>query len=75
MHQLGRHGGAIAAYRKALGLDPRGSCTWVLLGHVLDVQDDGPGVLEAYEQLRALDPPVAKQFHEKHVEGRPWAVS
>ena len=52
----GRHDEARAACRRALDLDPRSTATWRILGHVLDLENDGPGVLEVLERLRALDP-------------------
>lgn len=47
---------ALAAYRRAVELDPQHADSWINLGSIIDDQRDHHGAIEAYERALAVSP-------------------
>jgi tetratricopeptide (TPR) repeat protein len=68
-----RHADAISALRRALDLVPGDPEAWHILARVLELENDGPALVQAFDRLVTVAPAQAQDFYASHIEGKPWA--
>ena len=58
-----RHKDAIAALRRALDLVPGDAEAWHILARVLELENDGPAIVQAFDRLVTVAPAQAQDFY------------
>jgi tetratricopeptide (TPR) repeat protein len=70
----GQLAAAADAFLESLRLKPHDTDAWVGLGITYARQRNREGVLEVYQELAILDPPVAESFAAQYLDGWPPTV-